>query len=187
MAKKKQGSNLPQLRIADLKQKGLLETSRQGTVTWHNPFVDFDIEFGINNVCVGEDGGGFLWLESLTHYAAGKMAVEKIGKTISLKGSGCGFGGTRTWFACPKCEKQAGILFLHDAELACRKCHNLSYRSQNTRNRMTPVATLERLKKAVGRTHYRGKPTRTYLRYMRRRDQTMKSLDAISGSLLKRQ
>jgi len=187
MTKKKQGNGLPQLRMEDLKRKNLLETNRQGTVTWHNPFVDFDIEFNINNVCVGEGGGGFLYLESLTHYVTGKVATEKIGKTISLKGTKCGFGGTRTWFVCPKCGKQAGVLFLYDAELACRKCHNLSYRSQNTRNRMTPIAKLESLKDAVGRTHYRGKPTKTYLRYLRKRDQTMKSLDALSGSLLKRQ
>jgi len=40
-------------------------------------------------------------------------------------------GGTRIWFACPNCAQTVGILHLPPggSEFACRRCHNLTYRS----------------------------------------------------------
>ena len=187
MPKKIQGNNLPQLRIEDIKRKDLLVTNRSGTVIWQSPSVDFAIDFALNNVCVTESGEGFLNLESVTYYEGGRaISTTKLDKAISLKSTPCGFGGKRVWFVCPKCKTQAGVLFIYNAELACRKCHNLSYRSQNTRHRMTSIGKLEKLKNAVGRSYYRGKRTKTYLRYLRKRDQTMKAIDVVTGSISKR-
>lgn len=39
------------------------------------------------------------------------------------------FGGLRYWFLCPRCGRQAGKLY-HVDRWACRRCHNLAYKSQ---------------------------------------------------------
>jgi hypothetical protein len=42
----------------------------------------------------------------------------------------CNFGGVRYWFVCPHCDKRAGKLFGGRRGLACRKCYDLNYFSQ---------------------------------------------------------
>jgi hypothetical protein len=41
-------------------------------------------------------------------------------------------GGRRWWYACPACNRRAGVLHLPPGEMyfACRTCRNLSYRSR---------------------------------------------------------
>lgn len=187
MQRKHTGNSLPQLRMEDIKRKNLLVTNRSGSVIWQSPIADFAIDFSLNNVCVMKTGEGFINLESVTYYEEGRYAgTNKLDKAIELKGTPCAFGGKRVWFVCPKCKTQAGVLFIYNAEIACRKCHNLSHRSQNTRNRITSVDKLDKLRNAVGRSYYRGKQTKTYLRYLRKHDQTIKALDAVTDSISKR-
>lgn len=52
--------------------------------------------------------------------------------SIKLTASKTAFGGKRYWFACPKCEKRVGAIFIHplSSEAGCRKCLNLEYRSR---------------------------------------------------------
>ena len=42
------------------------------------------------------------------------------------------FGGTRTWFSCPDCDRRCRKLYVPPAcpRLACRYCHSLAYTSQ---------------------------------------------------------
>lgn len=42
-----------------------------------------------------------------------------------------GFGGIRYYFTCPECGDRAKRLYFDGSDLACRKCHNLVYRTQN--------------------------------------------------------
>ncbi len=41
------------------------------------------------------------------------------------------FGGLRRWFACPRCGRRVGKLYLPPSEtyFGCRACHGLTYRS----------------------------------------------------------
>ena len=42
----------------------------------------------------------------------------------------CNYGGTRSWFICPHCDKQCAKLYQRSARFACRKCQRLRYQSQ---------------------------------------------------------
>ncbi|MFH2035897.1 MAG: hypothetical protein ABIJ45_05785 [Candidatus Zixiibacteriota bacterium] len=44
----------------------------------------------------------------------------------------CNYGGKRYWFLCPNCGRKCRILYLPPKSnyFACRKCYNLTYRSQ---------------------------------------------------------
>jgi hypothetical protein len=42
----------------------------------------------------------------------------------------CNYGGTRSWFICPHCEKQCAKLYERNARFACRICQRLRYQSQ---------------------------------------------------------
>jgi hypothetical protein len=55
--------------------------------------------------------------------------IEVLGTRIETNTTPCNFGGTRSWFICPRCKKRAGTLYKPPTkdELLCRKCHNLSY------------------------------------------------------------
>lgn len=48
---------------------------------------------------------------------------------VDLERTSCHFGGTRTWFRCPKCKRRVAKLY-GGAAFYCRQCHNLAYRSQ---------------------------------------------------------
>lgn len=42
----------------------------------------------------------------------------------------CNFGGKRHWFQCPVCNQKRRVLFLMEADLQCRTCAGVVYRSQ---------------------------------------------------------
>ena len=51
--------------------------------------------------------------------------------TVRIEWTSCNYGGQRPWFICPvkKCNRRVAILY-GDRIFACRKCHELVYRSQ---------------------------------------------------------
>jgi hypothetical protein len=59
-----------------------------------------------------------------------KSALKETGYDIFLSKSKTGFGGTRLWFACPICNKRAGVLYKHPVSqnLGCRHCLRLDYK-----------------------------------------------------------
>jgi len=56
------------------------------------------------------------------------------------------FGVTRVQFLCPRCSRSCGKLYLPpgEARFLCRTCHNLTYKSQQTRSRKQVKETPER-------------------------------------------
>lgn len=40
------------------------------------------------------------------------------------------FGGFRSWLVCPRCGRRVGKLYHNTLRWACRRCHNLAYKSQ---------------------------------------------------------
>jgi hypothetical protein len=55
---------------------------------------------------------------------------EPIKQNIKLTQTPCNYGGKRTWFICPSCNKRKAVLCLHDTLFYCRKCCNYPYSSQ---------------------------------------------------------
>lgn len=83
----------------------------------------------ISTVDVNREPEG-LWLK----YRYGAVPQERIemGYLIPIEYTSTGYG-QRPWFCCPRCSRRSGKLYLVASypRLICRKCANLSYRSQN--------------------------------------------------------
>lgn len=58
--------------------------------------------------------------------------IEALNTKIEIATSRTGYGGTRYWFRCPRCEARVGVLHKHplNLKIGCRKCLNLYYRKQ---------------------------------------------------------
>jgi hypothetical protein len=101
---------------------------------------------------------------------------------VPLTTTPCHFGGHRYWFQCPLnkngayCGRRVGILYLCGSLFGCRHCHNLTYSSRNISGMAKSFGSLisypdlEDMRKKLKRTHYKGKPTRKFKRYLRKHD-----------------
>jgi hypothetical protein len=52
-----------------------------------------------------------------------------VNQRVTLTRTPCHYGGSRPWFACPRCRERVAILYLWNVPL-CRKCAKLVYPSQ---------------------------------------------------------
>lgn len=52
-----------------------------------------------------------------------------VNQRVAITRTPCHFGGSRPWFACPRCRERVAILYLWNVPL-CRKCARLVYLSQ---------------------------------------------------------
>ena len=91
----------------------------------------------------------------------------------------CRFGGRKWFFICGLyknkiyCGRRVRILYQVGNYFGCRHCADLSYESCNLSGiaksfgKIISIPELEKMEAEVKRTHYRGKPTKKYLRYLR--------------------
>jgi hypothetical protein len=114
-------STLFRIDIQDLKHISGLEPGAQGKVEWRELGFLYSIVF----YEVKED---CLILE-YEHKPLEKDA-QHVRETIWFKYTTPNFGGKRAWFSCPQCRKRVAVLFRVDRRFRCRKCHNLSYKTQ---------------------------------------------------------
>ena len=74
-------------------------------------------------------------IATLTHPAVWLSYTTRQGEAtypVWIEATGQpGSGRYRLWWACPKCGRRAGVLYLPPgaARFACRACHGLAYRS----------------------------------------------------------
>lgn len=101
--------------------------------------------------------------------------------------------GYRIWFQAPCCQRRTSKLYIYGKRIACRKCLNLKYASQNrkdvsSRSAMTQ-RKLERLHKQKRRLWYGNYPTRFGVQYQKLYEeseaQTMEVLSEIRGQRMK--
>ena len=79
-------------------------------------------------------------MEDLLGEAKKKLKIALLENELEIEGipseiitSKTGNGGIRYWFTCPACGERCGVLFrspLNENFIACRKCLNLTYKSQ---------------------------------------------------------
>lgn len=62
----------------------------------------------------------------LEYAHGGHLLRQQIGLTRTP----CHLGGSRVWFVCPCCWRRSAVLFLRSRRYACRKCHRLTYLTQ---------------------------------------------------------
>ncbi len=106
---------------------------------------------------------------------------ENFDYKIPLTTTACNYGGKRYWFICPwyksgvYCGKRVGVLYKDGDYFACRHCYNLTYASRNLSGKYkmfgnVTAPDVDKARERVKRTHYKGKPTRKYLSYLRKED-----------------
>jgi len=61
----------------------------------------------------------------------GEGEAEDVVERVALDRTVCHFGGARTWFRCPHCQRRAAILYGPGRLFLCRRCYDLAYPSQN--------------------------------------------------------
>lgn len=142
------------------------------TLTWENSFFGRQLQVRILK----------RMNEIQITYNAKSIFCESVvtcRQRIAIVDTRCHLGGKRFWFLCPglnaegSCQKRVGRLYLKDGAFACRHCHELTYKSKNTREltglmRVLELAmSLENMATNLKRTHYRGKPTRQYRQYLK--------------------
>ena len=116
------------LRISKLREAGFLRGQRAaGLLTWHD---QHGAQVASINVTVEQPSQGNpvvrLW------YCVQADGQERnIPQSVQLTSTRLYSGGWRWWFACPMCHRRAGVLHLPPGggHFACRKCHDLTYRS----------------------------------------------------------
>jgi hypothetical protein len=60
-----------------------------------------------------------------------ERAERPRGQAFRITRTACNYGGWRYWFLCPTCKRRCGLLYRrgYSEYFACRKCHDLTYRS----------------------------------------------------------
>lgn len=106
-------------------------------------------------------------------------SVVTCRQRIPIVDTCCHLGGKRFWFLCPGknedkiCQKRVGRLYLKEDAFACRHCHELTYSSKNKRElkglfrELELAMDLESAAHNVKKSHYRGKLTKPYSKYLK--------------------
>ncbi len=105
-------------------------------------------------------------------------AVQNMDYKVPLLKTLCHFGGYRYWFQCNYCHRRVGVLYIN-TYARCRRCSRLCYASQKAGRLERSIGSngymymLEEEYSAMRITHYGGRPTKRYLRYLRREERAV--------------
>lgn len=120
-SKAKTGSR-PSIDIRQLKRLSQLVPGTKGILNWESQGV----EVGSAAIQIEEDR---LVLEYM--YCPPEGDSQTVTQDIWFDHTACNFGGMRAWFSCPRCYRRAALIYAAGKRFLCRKCCNLSYKSQN--------------------------------------------------------
>ena len=165
-----------------LRKVGMLREWVSSTITWTNKFTGRENSIGIDV----STNGKYVRL----HYTQTEHSGEKkdFDYKITLITTPCNYGGERYWFICPLykggkyCGRRVGVIYLAGNYFGCRHCYNLTYKSCNLScyqkpfGRIISIPELERLEAEAKRTHYRGKLTKRYARFLAKKRRSHLSL-----------
>jgi hypothetical protein len=75
---------------------------------------------------------------------------EEVEQVISLDQTPCNYGGFRTWFLCPRCERRVGVLYGAGKYFLCRHCYDLTYVTQQEDEATRLIRKARRIRKRLG-------------------------------------
>ncbi len=174
MQNKPVAEHLPQVRIGNLKEQGLLDD-----VYWQDDYyAGSDDPFRM----FGQVSNEFRY----TMKAFGHRTFIELGwnigdkrylSKVKLVNDRLNFGGHRFWFVCPTCSSRCGVLYIIQHVCGCNKCLQIAYTSQNkTKNKPPTLEELSEERKRLtdvwlalwskGRFFYDNRPTKDYLNYL---------------------
>lgn len=183
-----------------LKKHGFIDKStpsKSGTLSWISGINQVKNSVGFNVVLFlvkNEEEKGYVKL-TYTHTDYNDVK-DDIDLTVQLVTTKCNYGGERYWFECPlssndiACKRRVGVLYAVGKYFGCRYCANVAYDLQfeGGEYRIGSINDdiVEEAYKNVGRKYYKGKMTKTYLRYLRKRDRLDDSLLNMTKQFSKR-
>lgn len=145
---------------------------RSGLMTWTDKWSDTKSVIGVEVKTMNDEN--YLRV-SYTQTNRNTGEKNDFDYKIPILTTPCNYGGKRYWFICPMskngkyCGRRVSILYKNGDYFACRHCYNLTYASRNVGGRYKGFVSalgLDEMLEKIKRTHYRGKPTRKYKRYL---------------------
>lgn len=108
------------LEAGRLGKEGVFRPNRAGTWVWTNTAT------GEESGRIGYTGaGGAVRLNFTVNGDPVRQVIREL-RTF------CNYGGSRAWFACPRCHRRVGVLYLRGtAGFVCRHCGRVAYGSQS--------------------------------------------------------
>ncbi len=117
-----------------------------------------------------------------------QLALDYLGNAyrVAITRTPCALGGTRPWFACPRCNKRVAVLHFGRSDAGCVQCLGLRYPSQSEGWFDRDYRQEERLKRRLSGSYGRpkGMHTMTYERHLQslfkiseRREWAMEALE----------
>lgn len=84
-------------------------------------------------------------------HRVGSSEAGRIELAVALDRTPCGWGGSRTWFLCPRCGRRVALLYLgRDGWFACRRCLGLAFRSQRETDEGRATRRLAAIRRRLG-------------------------------------
>ncbi len=174
---KTESDGLRKISTAFLNKHKYFDGFRGGTISWTSGWAENKNTVGIN-VSTLDEKYLRIYYNQTDRYSEEKKDFDY---KIPLTTTPCNYGGNRYWFTCPwykngnYCGKRVGVLYKDGDYFACRHCYNLTYSSRNSsgfskRFGSVCLPDVEKARDKVKITHYRGKPTRKYLSYLKKEE-----------------
>ena len=174
---KTEADNLKKIQISFLKKHGYLKKDswKYGQINWSNKWSDNKSSVSIN-VSTGDEKYLRIYYTQTDRSTGEKKDFDY---KVPLETTTCNFGGFRYWFKCTLykrgiyCGRRVGVLYKDGDWFGCRHCYNLTYESRNKSGpykrygNIMSYDDIDKIRSEVKRTHYKGKLTRKYKRYLR--------------------
>lgn len=127
--------------IAFLKKQGLLSQQCKAEIAW---IIDDETRYSVTYLFSGN--------EAILSYTVSRNGEEPTPRRdrILFDKTKCNFGGSRLWFLCPTCGKNARKIYLVGDRFECRGCSGLPYRSQSESERDRLVRRADKLRSKIG-------------------------------------
>lgn len=77
---------------------------------------------------------------------------EQVEEVVRLDRTPCHFGGTRTWFRCPRCGRRVAVLFA-GRRFLCRHCYGIAYAVENEDKLSRLLRRSSKLRERVNAKH----------------------------------
>lgn len=166
--------DLRKISVSFLKKNDYFVGFRNGNITWTNSWSPKKSSVTAHASILENY---FRLIYSQTDNETGEK--KDFDYKIPLTTTPCHYGGKRYWFTCPMyknqvyCGRRVGTLYKNGDYFACRHCYNLTYESRNLSGRYKMFGSvtgpdIDKAREKVKITHYRGKPTRKYLSYLKK-------------------
>lgn len=105
------------LDVRDLARRNMLGG---GAYTWRWSNTDTGEQIASIGISTGPS---LVWLRYATD-------GQSVCDDVRVVRTACNFGGTRPWFACPRCGGRAAVLYMRSGRFMCRPCGRVVYASQ---------------------------------------------------------